>query len=131
MALKGTLKTKSKDEYRVLTMWTGIFIRSLYQAYTRIEHDSPEAALLRSYINVQVIGSIIHSMSYKLKQDHYQLNALLDLATTPGTNQYSPRWEGPPPSSLLPQGQLAATDVLYSALGLINLQDTASNASTG
>ncbi|KAI0809134.1 hypothetical protein BC629DRAFT_1092049 [Irpex lacteus] len=90
----------------------GIFIRCLYQALTRLKSDSPETELIRSYINVQ-------------------LNALLDLATVTGTDQYSPRWEGPPPSQLLPQGQLAAMDVLYASLGLLGNQDTpSSNTST-
>lgn len=49
----------------------------------------------------------------------YQFNALHDLASTSGSNNYSPKWEGPPPTQFLPWGQLAALDVLNSATGLI------------
>ncbi|KAI0085344.1 hypothetical protein BDY19DRAFT_996877 [Irpex rosettiformis] len=36
----------------------------------------------------------------------------------PRTNQYSSRWGGPPPSTLLPLGWLTAIDVLVSAVCL-------------
>ncbi|KAI0085303.1 hypothetical protein BDY19DRAFT_450324 [Irpex rosettiformis] len=55
-----------------------------------------------------------------------QLNALLDLASVTGSNQYSPRWEGPPSSILLPWGQLAAADVLVAAVGLASTQNLSS-----
>ncbi|KAI0083239.1 hypothetical protein BDY19DRAFT_998712 [Irpex rosettiformis] len=86
----------------------GILIRGLYQAYARLNSnrtdDSPsssnsEADFIQSFITVQ-------------------FNALLDLASTPESNQYSPRWEGPPSAQLLPWGQLAAMDVFVSAVGL-------------
>lgn len=46
-----------------------------------------------------------------------KLNALQDLASFPGTNSYSSRWQGPPPPTFLPYGQLAALDVLNSVTG--------------
>ncbi|KAI0085366.1 hypothetical protein BDY19DRAFT_1021666 [Irpex rosettiformis] len=76
-----------------------ILIRGLSQAYIRMPNNTDQANFIRSFITVQ-------------------LNALLDLASIPETNQYSPRWEGLSPSSLLPWGQLAAIDVLVSAVGL-------------
>ncbi|KAI0085312.1 hypothetical protein BDY19DRAFT_996855 [Irpex rosettiformis] len=76
-----------------------ILIRGLLQAYIRMPNNTDQANFIRSFITVQ-------------------LNALLDLASIPETNQYSPRWEGLSPSSLLPWGQLAAIDVLVSAVGL-------------
>ncbi|KAI0083420.1 hypothetical protein BDY19DRAFT_978567, partial [Irpex rosettiformis] len=76
-----------------------ILVRGLLQAYIRTQNSTDQANFISSFITVQ-------------------LNALLDLASIPETNQYSPRWEGPPPSSLLPWGQLAAIDVLVSAVGL-------------
>ncbi|KAI0779169.1 hypothetical protein BC629DRAFT_1522930 [Irpex lacteus] len=79
-----------------------IYIRGLYEAYSRIPADSPEAALIRSYIFVQ----------------H---NALQELASQPGSNQYSPHFIGPPPANLLSWGQLAAADTLYAALGLTDV----------
>ncbi|KAI0085380.1 hypothetical protein BDY19DRAFT_909166 [Irpex rosettiformis] len=56
--------------------------------------------------------------------------ALKDLASIPGTNQYSPRWEGPPPTDLLPWGQLAAIDVLVSAVGLTGTSNSSVMFST-
>ena len=41
-----------------------------------------------------------------------QYNALLTKATTPNSNIYSPRWEGPPVSDLLEWGQLNALELL-------------------
>ncbi|KAI0810854.1 glycosyl hydrolase family 76-domain-containing protein [Irpex lacteus] len=81
-------------------VFRAVLIRSLYEVFSRSPQTSAEAALIRSFITVQ-------------------LNALLDLASTVGSNEYSTRWEGPPPSHLLPFGQLAAVDVLYSAVGLV------------
>ncbi|KAI0084768.1 hypothetical protein BDY19DRAFT_519581 [Irpex rosettiformis] len=76
----------------------GIYIRGLYERYRLIPPDSNEAVLIQRHITVQ-------------------FNALLDLASTPGSHQYSPRWEGPPPPVLLPYGQLSAANVLIAAAG--------------
>ena len=55
-------------------------------------------------------------MSRQLMRLEYQYNALLDLASTPGTNAYSAAWHGPP-MPFTTWGQLAALDVLNSAIG--------------
>ena len=44
---------------------------------------------------------------------------VLSLATSPGSNQYSTRWEGPPASHFILEGQLGALDLLYASLGLL------------
>ncbi|KAI0094127.1 hypothetical protein BDY19DRAFT_1564 [Irpex rosettiformis] len=76
-----------------------ILVRGLYEAYSRIPSNSSEASFIQSFIIVQ-------------------LNALTDLSSVTGSNLYSPKWEGPPPTQLLPWGQLAAVDVLNAAVGL-------------
>ncbi|KAI0084764.1 hypothetical protein BDY19DRAFT_1051104 [Irpex rosettiformis] len=80
----------------------GIFIRGLFEAYNRTSPGSIFADYISSFITVQ-------------------FNALQDLASTPNTNSYSSLWEGPPPppNQILPWGQLAALDVLNSAVGLV------------
>ncbi|KAI0090058.1 hypothetical protein BDY19DRAFT_748242 [Irpex rosettiformis] len=100
----------------------GILIRGLYQAYARLNlnrtaddsfpSSNVEAGFIQSFITVQ-------------------FNALLDLASTPGSNQYSPRWEGPPPVELLPWGQLAAIDVFVSAIGLASSDGLAPGTDSG
>lgn len=59
-----------------------------------------------------------------------QLNALLDLASTPGSNVYSPRWQGPPIPNLNPTGQLTAIDVLNSAVGIVEDENTSSSSAS-
>ncbi|KAI0781797.1 glycosyl hydrolase family 76-domain-containing protein [Abortiporus biennis] len=78
----------------------GIFIRGLYEAWTRSPSNSDVANLIQSYITVQ-------------------FNALLDLATVPNSNMYSASWPGPPDSQLTAWGQLAAMDVLSSVIGFV------------
>ncbi|KAI0090060.1 hypothetical protein BDY19DRAFT_748273 [Irpex rosettiformis] len=87
-----------------------ILIRGLYQAYMRNLDNTDQADFIRGFITVQ-------------------LNALLDLASVTGSNQYSPRWEGPPPKALLPWGQLAAADVLVAALGLADARNSSASPS--
>ncbi|CAL1717365.1 unnamed protein product [Somion occarium] len=77
----------------------GIFVRGLYEAWSRSPQDSDVAKLIQSYITVQY-------------------NALVDLAKAPSNDYYAPRWQGPPAESFLPWGQLAALDVLNSAAGM-------------
>ncbi|KAI0090053.1 hypothetical protein BDY19DRAFT_992295 [Irpex rosettiformis] len=79
--------------------YKAILVRGLYEAYSRIPSNSTEASFIQSFITVQ-------------------LNALTDLSSVTGSNLYSPKWEGPPPTQLLPWGQLAAVDVLNAAVGL-------------
>ena len=49
-----------------------------------------------------------------------QYNALLTRATSPGTNFYSPRWEGPPVPELIEWGQLNALDLLNSGFAMLS-----------
>ncbi|KAJ3480126.1 hypothetical protein NLI96_g8573 [Meripilus lineatus] len=76
-----------------------IFIRGLYVAWSRADPTSEMAKLIRAYIMVQ-------------------FNSIMNVATVPGANQFSPTWFGPPAGRLLPWGQVAALDVLNAALGL-------------
>ncbi|EDR05181.1 endo-1,6-alpha-mannosidase [Laccaria bicolor S238N-H82] len=71
-----------------------IFIRGLYEAFSRNPRNANLRVLLRSYVDVQY-------------------NALLDLAATKST--YSSSWHGPP-QSFTTWGQLASLDVLGSAI---------------
>ncbi|RDB23898.1 hypothetical protein Hypma_008896 [Hypsizygus marmoreus] len=71
-----------------------IFIRGLYEAFARNPSNTNLRILVRSYIDVQY-------------------NALLDLAAN--GNSYSANWHGPP-QGFTSWGQLAALDVLTSAI---------------
>lgn len=91
-----------------------IYIRGLYEAFIRSPSDTDLRILIHSYVDVQVCREL------KGRMEHYifllQYNALLDLASNPGSNIYSPAWEGPP-QGFTTWGQLAALDVLNSAIG--------------
>ncbi|KAI0078574.1 hypothetical protein K474DRAFT_882513 [Panus rudis PR-1116 ss-1] len=76
-----------------------ILIRGLFEAWRRSPPNSDVANLIQSYITVQY-------------------NALLDFSRTPGGRFYSPVWRPPPAAHLLPWGQLAAIDVMNSAINL-------------
>ncbi|KAI0812669.1 hypothetical protein BC629DRAFT_1589397 [Irpex lacteus] len=97
--IEGPATPADANVYTSTIALKGIFIRSLYEAYSRMQNDSAQATFIRSFIS---------------------LNALLDLASAPEGHQYSPRWEGPRPTQILPWGQLAALDVLTAAVGLGN-----------
>ncbi|KAG6867344.1 hypothetical protein C0993_004152 [Termitomyces sp. T159_Od127] len=71
-----------------------VFIRGLNEAYARNPSNLNLRTLIQSYINVQY-------------------NALLDLAANGST--YSSNWHGPP-QDFTAWGQLAALDVLTSAI---------------
>ncbi|KAI0083240.1 hypothetical protein BDY19DRAFT_998713 [Irpex rosettiformis] len=101
----GNEEAAAKNDFGVALK--AILIRGLYQTYMRNPNNTDQAAFIRGFITVQ-------------------LNALLDLASVTGSNQYSPRWEGPPPEALLPWGQLAAADVLVAAVGLTDTQNPSS-----
>ncbi|KAI0341353.1 hypothetical protein BDW22DRAFT_1444251 [Trametopsis cervina] len=89
-----------------------ILIRGLYEAFIRSSNGSVIADLISSFITVQ-------------------FNALQDLASKPGSNMYSSRWEGPPPPDMQPWGQLAALDVLNAAVGIALPSGPNSTPSTG
>ncbi|KAK7688563.1 hypothetical protein QCA50_008101 [Cerrena zonata] len=81
------------------TAYKGILVRALYEHWTRSQRDSSIANLIKAFLLVQY-------------------NAVLNLARYPGTSWYTQSWTGPPVPSLLPWGQLAAADLLNSAVGL-------------
>lgn len=91
------------------------FIRGLYAAWEYAEPKSDLAQYIESYIYVQV-GTTCRS-SYFLDIQLLQFNALQNLATIPGTNQYSSSWQGPPVGMFLSWGQLDALEVLRAAVG--------------
>ncbi|PPR05323.1 hypothetical protein CVT24_008042 [Panaeolus cyanescens] len=72
-----------------------VFIRGLLEAFRRTPENTNLRILIHSYIDVQY-------------------NALLDLAKT--NNFYSANWKGPAPTQFTSWGQLAALDVLVSAV---------------
>ncbi|KAK7682555.1 hypothetical protein QCA50_014355 [Cerrena zonata] len=81
----------------------GIFIRELYEAWSRTSKDSDVAKLIQSYVMVQ-------------------FNALLELAKAPDNDYFSPLWHGPADPKLIPQGQLSALDVFNAAAGMANVE---------
>lgn len=87
-----------------------VFIRGLQEAWMRADPSSDVATYLKSFLLVQ-------------------FNALQDLATTPGSNLYSPVWEGPPQPALIEWGQLLALDVLNSAFA-VEPKDLTSSVTT-
>ncbi|KAJ3490784.1 hypothetical protein NLI96_g1179 [Meripilus lineatus] len=76
----------------------GTYIRGLFEMWTR-STDAKIKNFLQSYLFVQ-------------------LNALLDLARLPGTNQFSSSWPGTYPLNLDACSQFAALDVFNAAIGL-------------
>ncbi|KAG1775154.1 endo-1,6-alpha-mannosidase [Suillus placidus] len=78
-----------------------VLIRGLAEAWSCNTGNTALRTLIRSYTDVQY-------------------NALLDLASnsSSGSTWYSPAWEGPGPTSFIPWGQLAAVDVLVSAVSV-------------
>ncbi|KAJ3476800.1 hypothetical protein NLI96_g10908 [Meripilus lineatus] len=88
----------------------GIFIRGLFETWYRSPSGSDVATLAGSFITVQ-------------------LNALLDLAKTQGSDQFSPSWPGPMSETFLPLGQLVALDVFDAAVGMANPSPTSSTSS--
>ncbi|KAG1745167.1 endo-1,6-alpha-mannosidase [Suillus lakei] len=78
-----------------------VFIRGLAEAWSRNPDNTALRALIRSYTDVQY-------------------NALLDLASNSSSSSiwYSPAWVGPDPTSFIAWGQLAALDVLVSAVSV-------------
>ncbi|KAH7913098.1 glycoside hydrolase [Hygrophoropsis aurantiaca] len=80
-----------------------VLIRGLNEVWTRNVGNDALRTLIQSYTDVQY-------------------NALLDLASTnsSGATWYSPAWEGPGPYSFISWGQLAAIDVLVSAINVNN-----------
>ncbi|KAJ3490789.1 hypothetical protein NLI96_g1197 [Meripilus lineatus] len=93
----GDLITSTDKEKDALTNSFGqalkaIFIRGLHVAWSRSPPGSDVAKLIEAFVLVQY-------------------NALMDWASYPGTNEFSPRWLGPASSDHLPWGQAAAIDV--------------------
>ncbi|KAK7688601.1 hypothetical protein QCA50_008139 [Cerrena zonata] len=90
----------------------GMLIRALHEHWSRSESGSGIANLIESFLTVQ----------------H---NAILNLAKYPGSDWYTPTWAGPPVPIMLPWGQLAAMDVLSSAISFaLNITDTNTNTTS-
>ncbi|KAI0314523.1 hypothetical protein OF83DRAFT_1267414, partial [Amylostereum chailletii] len=87
-----------------------LFVRGLHEAWARSDNSSGRATLISSYITVQ-------------------MNALLNLATAPGSNNYSSNWIGPPVTVVHPWGQIAALDVLNPSFDI--LVNPANSSSSG
>ncbi len=94
-----------------------MYIRGLYEAWSRSDINSDIAKLIGSFITVQVRSSPSWSRSI-MANPLLQLNALLDLAEISGTNQFSPGCVGPAYNGLLPWTQLVAMDVFNAAIGM-------------
>ncbi|KAJ3481295.1 hypothetical protein NLI96_g7759 [Meripilus lineatus] len=84
----------------------GIYVRGLYETWARSQRGSDVANLIEAYINVQY-------------------NALLELASNDSYN-FSSSWPGPPPTHLLPWGQVAALDVLNAGIGIAQAYESLS-----
>lgn len=106
-----------------LRITKGIFIRELYEAWSRTSKDSDVAKLIQSYVMVQVLSSSSHCHSVlKVDSRNSQFNALLELAKAPDNDYFSPLWHGPADPKLIPQGQLSALDVFNAAAGMANVE---------
>ncbi|KAF8074659.1 endo-1,6-alpha-mannosidase [Lyophyllum atratum] len=88
---EGSSTSRNNDGVR----FKAVLIRGLYEAFARNSQNNDLRILVHSYIDVQY-------------------NALLDLAKR--GDAYSARWHGPP-QAFTTWGQLAALDVLVSAIG--------------
>ncbi|KAK7033925.1 hypothetical protein VNI00_012549 [Paramarasmius palmivorus] len=88
-----------------------IFIRGLHEAFERSSNNDLKI-LIHSYIDVQASSISINVMP-NFANPHFQYNALLDLAAN--GSSYSSSWTGPP-QDFTTWGQLAALDVLVSAV---------------
>ncbi|KZV69022.1 hypothetical protein PENSPDRAFT_686733 [Peniophora sp. CONT] len=89
------------QNFQDMFMWKNVFIRALYEIWTRLSPSDPMGSLIQAFVTVQY-------------------NALIDLASVDG-NIYSPIWTGPPDDTILPWGQLSALDVLNAAIGMSSL----------
>lgn len=99
-----------------------IYIRGLLEVYLRLHSDSYPARLIQSYILVHVRFWSCPCAAEKLVLTDVQYNAILDLASASRSNHYSPWWSGPPADHFTAWGQLAALDVLNSALAFVSSQ---------
>ena len=88
-----------------------------------MDPETDAAGFVQSHLYVQVHCCFCREFwscgALKRDRNLAQYNALLTRATTPGTNLYSPRWEGPPVPKLLEWGQLNALDLLNSGFAML------------
>ncbi|KAF7790169.1 hypothetical protein EIP86_001121 [Pleurotus ostreatoroseus] len=89
-----------------------IWIRGLYEAWTRMDPTSSAAKYLKAYFYVQ-------------------FNALRDLAYNADVDAYSPNWAGPSVNQQSSWGQLAALDLLNTAFAVNSNLETPSSNTTG
>ncbi|VDB84784.1 unnamed protein product [Peniophora sp. CBMAI 1063] len=87
----------------------GIFVRALVEARNR-NPGTALATYIEAYITVQ-------------------FNALLDHARDPNTDFYSTAWIGPPASSFIAGGNIAALDVLNAAFSFVEDASAPSSSS--
>ncbi|KAI0314526.1 hypothetical protein OF83DRAFT_1085593 [Amylostereum chailletii] len=85
--------TESGNDNAFLTSLKSTLIRGLHETWARGDRSSAMANYIQSFITVQ-------------------FNALLDLATIAGSNNYTQSWVGPPLPELHSSGNVAALDVL-------------------
>ncbi|KAK7023262.1 glycosyl hydrolase family 76-domain-containing protein [Favolaschia claudopus] len=79
----------------------GLLPRALITAMTRNAVAPALQSIIKAYLSVQY-------------------NAVVDLATTQGSNLYSSSWNGPPSTSFSPGNQSNAIQVLINSIGLNN-----------
>ncbi|KAK7051922.1 glycoside hydrolase family 76 protein, partial [Favolaschia claudopus] len=79
----------------------GLLPRALITAMTRNAIAPALQSIIKAYLSVQY-------------------NAVVDLATTHGSNLYSSSWNGPPSTSFSPGNQSNAIQVLINSIGLNN-----------
>lgn len=96
-----------------------MLVRALYEHWTRSQEDSPISNLIKTFLTVQVCVQYPSDSRVLITQALFQYNAAITFARSPGTDFYTYHWSGPPATSMTPWGQLAAADVLNSAIGLI------------
>ena len=104
-------------DFAMLNGTPGMLIRALCEHLVRRGRDSAIGKLTKAFITVQVsLQTGIIQLNLTWNGSKY--NSLLNNARYPDTNWYSPRWLGPAIDTLYPWGQLAAIDVLISAINL-------------
>ncbi|VDB91821.1 unnamed protein product [Peniophora sp. CBMAI 1063] len=90
--------------------YKGFYVRALAEV-ARLYPGTRRAEFIQAYIGAQ-------------------LNAVLNLSSTPDTNFYSPDWNGPPASNFDALGAVAALDVLNPSFAFASDTSTAGTTST-
>lgn len=109
---------------------TGMLIRGLHEHWSRSEPGSDITNLIGTFLQIQVKSAFIFYTLFHIEITANQYSALLTYSRAPGSSIYSPSWTGPPISTMLPWGQLAAMDVLNSGIDLPTEPSSASPPSS-